>query len=370
MSDTEKEETTIVNHYEKVPKKFKTEERHYATEKQIKIKLPFRMCVTGASGSGKTNAVVEVVQRMNAFDKIMIWAKDTEEELYAAFIDNIREYEKKHGASILTVSNTIADLPSVDSINKDNNTLLIIDDMVTEKDKMLARVSEFWIRGRKKNISSVFISQDYFGIPTLIRKNSDYFIFTKVKGDRDLSTIVKDFPLGITDEQVKKLYAMATKDGFPNFFMVDLATNDKSLRYRRNFKGLETPADTPNGIRHSGSSSSLRHASMHHRSTKQKEKEANAPETVEYRDSDIKMPEKFTGFYVEESPNDDDVPKPTPYKRKRTDKEELEMAWEALERELNTADMMGDGVRRPTKKRRRKAQSIDTELLRLIHCVR
>lgn len=234
---------TLVNYYEKVPKKFKEDERHYENEKSLQIKLPFRMVITGASGSGKTNALSNIITKINAFDKIMIWAKDTEEPLYASFIDDVRTYEKTHGASILTVSNTISDLPSVDSMNKDNNTLLIIDDMVTEKDKNLSKVSEYFIRGRKKNVSPIFLTQSYFDTPTLIRKQSSYFIFTKISGERDLNLILKDFRLGISEEQIMKLYTEATKGGFPNFFMIDLQTNDKDLRFRRNFKGIPIEDD-------------------------------------------------------------------------------------------------------------------------------
>lgn len=234
----------IENNYESVPKKFKEEERNYENEKKVNIKIPFRMCVTGASGSGKTNAIVEIIKKINAFDKIMIWAKDTEEPLYASFIDKIQTVEKQQGSSILTVSNDIKDLPSVDTINKENNTLLIIDDMVTEKDKMLNRVVEYFIRGRKKGVSSVFLSQSYFDIPTLIRKQCNYFVFTKISGDRDLQMILKDFRLGVTEEEVKKLYEEATKGGFPNFFMIDCQTNDKALRFRRNFGGLSPPPST------------------------------------------------------------------------------------------------------------------------------
>lgn len=237
MSDDE-----VENLYEAVPKKFKAEERHYDAEEKLKIKIPFQMCVTGSTGSGKTNALLQLVKKMNCFDHVMLWAKDTEESLYATFIHQLREAEKKSGESILTVSNNISDLPSVDSVNKEHNTLLIIDDMITEKSKELKRVDEYYIRGRKKNVSVAFLSQSYFDIPLILRKQSSYFIFTKIGGERDLTTILKDFRLGLDDSQIMKMYEEATTGGFPNFFMIDLKTNDKSLRFRRNYKGLEAPA--------------------------------------------------------------------------------------------------------------------------------
>lgn len=239
MSDDKDDD--ILNLYETLPKKFKEEERHYDSEKQVNIKLPFMMCVTGATGSGKTNAIINIVRKIGAFDKIMLWAKNTDEPIYASFIEQLREAEKKTGTSILSVSNTIDDLPDVKTINKENTTLLIIDDMVTEKDKSLAKVAEYWIRGRKQHCSCMFLSQSYFRIPKIIRDNSFYFIFSKITGDRDLQLILKDYKLGVTDDQLVALYDKATAGGFPNFFMIDVKTSDKNLRFRRNLKGMSAP---------------------------------------------------------------------------------------------------------------------------------
>lgn len=240
---TDVDESEVKNHYKAVPKKFKEEDRHYANEAKVKIKLPFRMCITGTSGSGKTNCLVEIIEQINAFDKIMIWAKDTEEPLYATMIDSVREAEKKTGASILTVSNDINDLPELKTISKENNTLLIIDDMINEKDKMLKRVAEYYTMGRKKYVSPIFLSQSYFKIPKIIRENSNYFIFTKISGDRDLLMILKDFNLGVTEDQLIKLFRSAST-GFPNFFLIDRQTNEKDLVFRKNFKGIKAPEET------------------------------------------------------------------------------------------------------------------------------
>ncbi len=238
MSDDE-----VENLYATIPKKFKEEERHYDNEEKLKIKIPFQMCITGTTGSGKTNALIQLIKKMNCFEHIMLWAKDTEEPIYASFIDMMRQAEKKSGESILTVSNILTDLPSVDTLNKEKNNLLILDDMITEKDKDLkSRVEPYYIRGRKKNCSVVFLAQDYFKIPITVRKNSSYFIFTKVDSERDLTTILKDHGLGVTDEQIEQMYLTATKDGFPNFFMIDKKSGPGNpYRFRKNYKPIPIP---------------------------------------------------------------------------------------------------------------------------------
>lgn len=380
MTDTEE----LTNFYASLPKKFKEEEVTYPTFNKYQVKLPFRMCVTGTTGSGKTNAVLNLAEKINAFDKVMIFAKDTEEALYASFIDKLREAEKKTGTQILTVSNNIDDLPSVDTINKKANTLLLVDDMVTEKDKALAKVSEYWIRGRKKNVSCVFLSQSYFGIPIMIRKNTSYFIFTKIGTDSDLARILKDFQLGVSESQIIALYKTATAGGFPNFLMVDVNATDPSLRFRRNFKPIEASPPTADD-----KTAAKPPPSSGPRGVKRKQTERKTV-TERYKRDETARPGT-------EPAKVEHTPEPVRYEtkhRKKIDKGELKEyhapyvphdndadMWNA-ENAMEDADLdyyteMGDGLkRRKTKSKKKKitkraqrpksGKALDDELRRLI----
>ena len=56
--------------------------------------------------------------------------------------------------------------------------LIIIDDMIADMDsnkKLSPIVTELFLRGRKLNISLVFISQSYFKVPKTIRLNVTYY---------------------------------------------------------------------------------------------------------------------------------------------------------------------------------------------------
>ena len=65
----------------------------------------------------------------------------------------------------------------------------MIADMLSNK-KLNPIVTELFIRGRKLNISLVFIAQCYFAVPKNIRLNSThYFIFT-IPNKRELQQIV------------------------------------------------------------------------------------------------------------------------------------------------------------------------------------
>ena len=52
-------------------------------------------------------------------------------------------------------------------------------------------VTELFIRGRKLNISIVFITQSYFKVPKDIRLNSTHFFIMKIPNKRDFIKIIK-----------------------------------------------------------------------------------------------------------------------------------------------------------------------------------
>ena len=65
----------------------------------------------------------------------------------------------------------------------------MIADMINHK-KLNRVVTELFIRGRKINISIVFITQSYFKVPKDVRLNSTHFFILKIPHKRELQQIV------------------------------------------------------------------------------------------------------------------------------------------------------------------------------------
>ena len=61
----------------------------------------------------------------------------------------------------------------------------MIADMLSNK-KVKPIVAELFIRGRKLNISLVFISQSYFALIKNIRLNSTHYFIRKIPNKREL----------------------------------------------------------------------------------------------------------------------------------------------------------------------------------------
>ena len=70
---------------------------------------------------------------------------------------------------------------NIDNYNprKKRKVLIVFDDMIADminNKKLDSIVTELFIRGRKLNISIVFITQSYFKVPTDVRLNSTHFL--------------------------------------------------------------------------------------------------------------------------------------------------------------------------------------------------
>jgi hypothetical protein len=227
----------MINLYEAIGKKYQDKEVIYESYNEIKIKIPMRMLIIGASGSGKTLCLMNLVTKMNSWNKIYLLAKNPDQPLYRWFIDNVRKIEKKNNVSILTVLDKLSDCPTVEMFDKKNNNLVIVDDFVNDEKKLQAKVIDLYIRGRHNNVSVVYLSQSYFSIPSNIRKNADYIMLKKVQTLRDLKSIVREYSLNVKVKELIEIYKKAISN-IENFFLIDLYTNDDNLKYRINFTGI------------------------------------------------------------------------------------------------------------------------------------
>ena len=72
---------------------------------------------------------------------------------------------------------------------KENKTLIVFDDMIADtinNQKLNSIVTELFIRGRKLNISLVFITQSYFKVPKDFRLNTTHFFIAKIPNRREI----------------------------------------------------------------------------------------------------------------------------------------------------------------------------------------
>ena len=136
---------------------------------------PNRISIMRGTGSVKTNVLLNLKENQPDIDKMCLYAKDPYEAKYQYLI-NIREKvgtgHHDDPEAYIEYSNDMHDhYKNTDEYNpdKDNKNLIVFDDMIADiinNTKLNSTVIELFIRGRKLNVSLVFITQSYFKVST------------------------------------------------------------------------------------------------------------------------------------------------------------------------------------------------------------
>ena len=122
---------------------------------------------------------------------------------------------------------------------KENKILIVFDDAIADmihNKKLNWIVTELFIRGRKLNISVVFISQSYFKVPKDVRPNTTHFFFiTKIPNNRELQDIAINHSSDISNRDFDNIYRECPAE--PYSFLVNDSTLalDNPLRFRKLF---------------------------------------------------------------------------------------------------------------------------------------
>ena len=190
---------------------------------------PFRSLVVAPSGSGKSNFITNLISlfckgKEGTFDNIYIFCKSREEPLYQFLGDKSK--------GLIEVHETLEKLPPINELKPSEQTLIIFDDMVNDLKKHPI-ISEYFIRGRKKSASIMFLSQSYYGTPKIIRQNINYCVILKLGGARDVNAILRECSIGITKDELLYMYDKATKKKF-DVLIINLEKSGNE-RYRHNF---------------------------------------------------------------------------------------------------------------------------------------
>ena len=109
----------------------------------------------------------------------------------------------------------------------------MIADMIYNK-KLNSIATELFIRGRKLNISLVFIKQSYFKVPKDARLNTTHFFIMKIPNKRELQQIAINHSSDIDFKDFVRIYKKCTDE--PYSFLVNDTTlpSNNPLRFRKN----------------------------------------------------------------------------------------------------------------------------------------
>ena len=134
----------------------------------------YRILIVGGSGSGKTNALLNLINHQPDIDKIYVYAKDPYEAKYQYLINKREIVALDHFKDPKAFMEYSKDVyKNIENYNpgKKRKILIVFDDMIADminNKKLNPVVTELFIRGRKLNISIVFITQSYFKMSKML----------------------------------------------------------------------------------------------------------------------------------------------------------------------------------------------------------
>ena len=153
-----------LNFYKQIPENFLDEPLPNPNIHLHNFTIPMRAVVCAPSGSGKTSFVANLIKLFSSgkgtFAYITIICKDADEPIY------------KYLASIsdaIQIKEGLNNLPDLSKADKDVASLVIVDDQPNIKDQ--SRVLDYAIRCRKKNVSFMYLAQNWYVCPIVLRRN-------------------------------------------------------------------------------------------------------------------------------------------------------------------------------------------------------
>lgn len=197
---------------------------------------PFRMYVVGASGSGKTNLILNLLTRdlfyKDYFQSIIV-ISPTARNLDASY-QHLNIPEENFFNCNEEVLETIKEIQEERKhTDMETRTLVLLDDIVSfsrfcRSDILL----QFAVMSRHWNVSMIILSQAYHRIPKSIRLQMSCVAFFK-GSNKELDIIAEDLGApGLSKKQFISLINKATRERY-NFFFVDLNL-PLEKRYRKN----------------------------------------------------------------------------------------------------------------------------------------
>ena len=175
-----------------------------------------------------------------------MYAKDPYEARYQHLINKREGVGMSHfnnPKAFNEYSNDMQDVyKNIDEYNPDKeNKIVIVFDMIADmihNKKLDSIVNELFTRGRKLNISLVFIIQPYFTVPKDVRLNTTHFFMAKIPNRRELREIAINHSSDISTGE-NDIYRKCTVESYSIFVNDTTIASINPLRFRKNLFNID-----------------------------------------------------------------------------------------------------------------------------------
>lgn len=212
-----------------------------SSKDKIMPKYPFSMIISGRSGSGKTQLLLNILSRKELFGsyfhKIIIFSPtagnldDTYKSLKLPKENFIKKFDTQILETILNNRKMQIEKQGIEKVAKNDRVLLIFDDMISEKKFLQSKENLMMFTLLRHYLISVCIlSQSFKAIPRPIRLNANYLaIFPSLESEINIM-LEEITPSGLTKKDFRQIIDYCTKGRYDFMAINNHADPDKRIR--------------------------------------------------------------------------------------------------------------------------------------------
>lgn len=224
-----KKTAELQDFYRIIPKHLLRKQHNPHYDKHF-ISLPFFGGIFGSSGAGKTQTLMNLIKQMNGtFQKLVICCKSADEPLYKYLRHKIPDPEMLE----FYEDGEVPDIAKMED-DGETQTLIVFDDLMTLSAKEQKPIVEFFIRGRKKGFSMVYLSQCYYRTPKVIRTQMNHIFLKRLTTKKDLKMVLSEYGLLGDMDKIITIYKDITAESKVPFLLIRTDENEDK-RFSKNF---------------------------------------------------------------------------------------------------------------------------------------
>ena len=207
-------------------------------------KFPFSMMISGRSGSGKTNVLLNILTKDNMYNKyfhyIVVYSPTAGkyDDLYKVL--KLPEENFKNDFSAEDLNNLIEsrkqliDKKGIEWVVKNSRVLIILDDVIANRDFLNSpEALKMFALLRHYQVAIIVLMQSYNKLPRALRINSNAtIVFPSTQSEVEV-LLDEITPSGLTKKQFLKVIEYCTDGRYDFLYINNHAEPDK--RIRKNF---------------------------------------------------------------------------------------------------------------------------------------
>lgn len=213
-----------------------------AAKDGIMPRFPFSMMISGSSGSGKTNLLMNIMTREELYGRyfhtVLVFSPtagstdDTYKQLKIPKENFVREMKKEYLENLIANRKELIEKKGIEWVGKNARVCLIMDDVIAERSFLESpEALKMFALLRHYLCSIIVLMQSYNKLPKALRNNCNaMMIFPAKQSEVD---VLKDeiTPAGLTKREFENVIEYATAEPFHFLYINNHAKPGERIRH-------------------------------------------------------------------------------------------------------------------------------------------